>query len=234
MDGVLSHAQRLKEFLRTVSTCDDLYRQENAVLREQVHDLTELLAAFDLCEIEDAHLMAVRDRAFRRDIAPESELLEVYQVERQLQQQALLSALNTTDGRRKEGESSASKHDVDVLQRRVVGLEQDVANLCLRHELLLETAPRLMFPAVQENSSKDQHVVPPSSSAANGEVSNQDEHAVIEVATDSMANTIQKQKQQIIELEEALALETDKSAKMEQQCHRYEEVEKILVEFKRR
>eukprot|EP00644_Phytophthora_capsici_P015952 jgi/Phyca11/572766/estExt2_Genewise1.C_PHYCAscaffold_490255 len=149
--------------------------------------------------------MAVRDRAFRRDIAPESELLEVYQVERQLQQQALLSALNTTDGRRKEGESSASKHDVDVLQRRVVGLEQDVANLCLRHELLLETAPRLMFPAVQEN-----------------------------MATDSMANTIQKQKQQIIELEEALALETDKSAKMEQQCHRYEEVEKILVEFKRR
>ncbi|KAL3669665.1 hypothetical protein V7S43_005048 [Phytophthora oleae] len=238
---------RLKEFLQTVSTCDDLHRQENAVLREQVHDLTELLAAFNLCEIEDAHLEAVRDRAFRRDIAPESELLEVYQLERQLQQQALLSALNeergASSGRRKESEqlesvASASKRDFEALQRRVGGLEQNVANLRLRHDLLLETAPRLKTPTVEE---KPGHVNPPSPSGGNEtdshhrpEVSNPDEHAVIELATENMVNTIQEQKQRIVELEEALALEEGKNAKLAQQCHRFEKVEKILIEFNRR
>ncbi|KAE9005839.1 hypothetical protein PR003_g17293 [Phytophthora rubi] len=140
--------------MQTASTYDTMLQRENAALRAQVHDLTELLAAFDLSELHDVHLEAVRDRVFRREIAPDRELLQVYHVERQLQQQALYEALgggatekisNVSDnGKSREvpGQletSSSVEVDVKALQQRVKVLEREVVGLQLHHELLSET-----------------------------------------------------------------------------------------------
>ncbi|ETI50823.1 hypothetical protein L914_05524 [Phytophthora nicotianae] len=200
----LPQRQRFMEFVQTASTCDALCQRENAALRAQVHDLSELLAAFDLCEIEDAHLSAVRDRAFSRDITPDAELLQVYRVERQLQQAAVLNDLEQPSAASEQDESSSNAESVGgSLQLRVEILELEVANLHLRHDLLLETEPRLKTPAAVEE---------------------------VEGHSDTM-KTIQEHQQRITELETALATEQVRNAELEQQNRRYHEAEKILAEY---
>ncbi|ETP48502.1 hypothetical protein F442_05760 [Phytophthora nicotianae P10297] len=209
----LPQRQRFMEFVQTASTCDALCQRENAALRAQVHDLSELLAAFDLCEIEDAHLSAVRDRAFSRDITPDAELLQVYRVERQLQQAAVLNDLEQPSAANEhEHVSAASEQDESSsnaesvggsLQLRVEILELEVANLHLRHDLLLEMEPRLKTPAAVEE---------------------------VEGHSDTM-KTIQEHQQRITELETALATEQVRNAELEQQNRRYHEAEKILAEY---
>ncbi|KAG3120894.1 hypothetical protein PI124_g870 [Phytophthora idaei] len=212
--------QRLMDYVQTASTCDALYQRENAALRAQVHDLTELLAAFDLCEIEDAHLEAVRDRAFSRDVAPDAELLQVYRVERQLQQATLLNELDDelpqqpsaandrerVGGAPQQFESSSSAESCDggSLQLRVEILEREMANLHLRHDLLLGTNMTLKHPAAVEEFANH---------------------------SDGTARTIKEQQQRITELEKALATESAKNAEQEQQNCRYHDVEKVLNEF---
>ncbi|KAI9914955.1 hypothetical protein PsorP6_007005 [Peronosclerospora sorghi] len=49
-------------------------------------DLTELLAAFDLCELQAPNLIALRDRAFQREITSDIELLQIQILTRQLQE----------------------------------------------------------------------------------------------------------------------------------------------------
>ncbi|KAH7474055.1 hypothetical protein KRP22_005174 [Phytophthora ramorum] len=145
MDEASSPRRRFHSYVRTVSACDDILERENAVLRAHVHDLTELLAAFDLCELQDGHLKAVRDRAFRRDIAPERELLQVHHFERWQQQEVLLRVLNAKqDVESDSGKTSKAldeisrvhERDLAFLRQRVDVLERDVGNLRQRNELL--------------------------------------------------------------------------------------------------
>ncbi|KAF4147726.1 hypothetical protein GN958_ATG03081 [Phytophthora infestans] len=211
--------QRFMEFMQTVSTCDALCERENAALRAQVHDLIELLAAFDLCEIVDAHLSAVRERAFSRDIAPDAALLQVYRMERQLQQTAILNRLDGEFNERElvsglseqvesslsfESSLSSGKRDGGSLQLRVGILEREVANLHLRQDLLLKTNPRLKTPAAVDGHGDDKMKI------------------------------LTQQQQRITELEKALATMSAKNAELKQQDCRYHEVEEILTEFSER
>ncbi|RLN50819.1 hypothetical protein BBJ29_002315 [Phytophthora kernoviae] len=79
---VTQRQKHFKDFVQTVAVCDELQQRKNAALRAQVHDLTELLAGYDLASLQNTHLEIVRDRAYRRDIAPDGDLLRVYQSER--------------------------------------------------------------------------------------------------------------------------------------------------------
>ncbi|EGZ26888.1 hypothetical protein PHYSODRAFT_320763 [Phytophthora sojae] len=166
----------LKSLMQTVSTYDAMLQRENAALRAQVLDLTELLAAFDLSELHDAHLEALRDLVFQRDIAPDRELLQVYRVERQLQEQALYEVLGgeatkkisavSKDG--KAGEvpgrflsSSSIEVDVKTLLERVEVLEREVVGLQLHRELLSERTMGSSWSTLDDDELEDTESPPP-------------------------------------------------------------------------
>lgn len=255
--AVLLQRGLLSSFVQTISTCDALRERENAALRAQVHDLTELLAAFDLCELQNPHLINVRDRAFQRDNAPAVELLRVYNVKRQLQQEALQNALdNEQDGEASEIPGHIENNlsvvekpalEVESLQQRVELLERELVILQLRQELLEETTPRLECPAgdtVADPASQDEDPACPSSSAGSDTVEHdraeverlveQEERVIFEERVEETTRTMQKQQQQrIIDLENALATELAKNFALQQQNRRYQEVENILQQFNR-
>ncbi|KAG7386146.1 hypothetical protein PHYPSEUDO_000578 [Phytophthora pseudosyringae] len=241
--GVPSQRQQWEDFVQFVSTCEALHEREKAALRAQVHDLTELLAAFDLCEIEDVHLSAVRDRAFRRDIAQDAELrLEtlVRELEEEPTQQTSAAndhGIQASDvPGQLDGSLSVSKRQVASLQLRVEGLERDVANLRLRHDLILETAPGLKHPAVKTDADTDASCPQP---CAGNDIIEMDAQrraeadTILEKHEVPMKSVQGQQQQRILELETALAAELTKNAELAQQSCRYEEVEKILKEFSR-
>jgi hypothetical protein len=135
--------ERLERFVQIVSSCDDLRDRENAALRAQVHDLTELLAAFDLCALQDAHLSAVRDRAFQRDLAPDRELLQAYFRERQVLEEELVAGMVGIAAERSSDPGESISSDVTEantlpLPLRVELLEKDVLIVKLQNKLLEE------------------------------------------------------------------------------------------------
>ncbi|KAG6612744.1 uncharacterized protein IUM83_03138 [Phytophthora cinnamomi] len=171
----------LKSLMQTVSTCDAMLQRENAVLRAQIHDLTELLAVIDLFELQDVHLEAVRDRIFRRDIAPDRELLQVYRMERQLQHQDLDEALSGEATQKTSGvidtgkaggvpEHLKSRSSVEIevmaLQQRVEVLEREMVGLQLHQELLSETTSWSSWSAARVEDDRTAHIEEAESSSS--------------------------------------------------------------------
>ncbi|RQM17327.1 hypothetical protein DD237_001094 [Peronospora effusa] len=243
MDGAWPlQRERFGSFVETISTYDALCEQENLALRAQVHDLTELLAAFDFCELQNPHLIAVRDRAFQRDFIPDEELLRVCCMERQLQQESIQHALedelaeqdmaNCPHGQSSEVSECLENHssiveEIDGLQQRIELLEQEVTILHLRQELSEETTSRSQWRVATvdgDQASQDQDT--------KKDQEQRDRH-VSEEQWEETTRTIQEQKERIVELEKALAMESDKNAAMQQQIHCYRQVESILLEFSR-
>ncbi|CAI5718711.1 unnamed protein product [Peronospora destructor] len=223
--------ERFCSFVEIISTCDALREQENSALRAQVHDLTELLAAFDLCELQNSHLIAVRDRAFQRDFTPDEELLRVCCTERQLQQDSIQHALDQNPHDLSSEvpgcleNNSSVVVEIEGLQQRIELLEQEVILLHLRQELSEETTSRLQWPVANvdgDHASHDQDVKTDQE---------QRDRRVCEQHCEETTRTIQDQKERIVELENALATESNKNAALQQQIQRYRQVESILLEF---
>ncbi|CEG45187.1 uncharacterized protein PHALS_01502 [Plasmopara halstedii] len=161
------------DFNRIEATCGAQYRRENAALRAQVHDLSELLAAFELCDIEDEHLKSVRDRAFQRDITPDIKVTGCNRGDCQLQQETQRRGLSggISDYRTASEDLGkvgcfrcTSEGEIHSLQLRVEVLERELANLDLRHNLLLTTIQRSQLLATvhgnrraEDNASRDQN-----------------------------------------------------------------------------
>uniref|UniRef100_A0AAV1U6J3 Uncharacterized protein n=1 Tax=Peronospora matthiolae TaxID=2874970 RepID=A0AAV1U6J3_9STRA len=224
-------------FVQIISICDDLREQENSALRAQVHDLTEMLAAFNLCELQDPHLIAVRDRAFQRDITPEVGLLEFFSTKRRLLQEVIQSAV---DGDLKEdiasklhgecrkvseclepGSSVADESDqeLECLHQRVELLEREVVILRLRQELLEETTPRIECPSVKIDADQDiKH-----EQRERGNFCNEPSYEPTKV--------VQEQQERIVELEDALTTQLAKNAALRQQSRGYRKVQTILQEL---
>ncbi|CAI5734746.1 unnamed protein product [Hyaloperonospora brassicae] len=244
-DGTL-HESYLS-FVQATSTCVDFREQENSALRAQVHDLTELLAVFNLCGLHDPHLIAVRDRAFRRDITSNLGLLQAYDTKRQMLQESIRSEMKNkeiVEGVTREchqecskvsecldsGSSVLDKSDsaLDCLYQRVELLEREVVILRLRQELLEETTPRLECPSGNveaDQTSQDQDV--------ENEQEQRERDVLLSKCWDESTRTTREQQERIAELEDALTLETAKNAALQQQSRGYRKVQTILQEFSR-
>uniref|UniRef100_M4BIM2 Uncharacterized protein n=1 Tax=Hyaloperonospora arabidopsidis (strain Emoy2) TaxID=559515 RepID=M4BIM2_HYAAE len=225
-------------FVQIISICDDLRKQENSALRAQVHDLTEMLAAFNLCELQDPHLIAVRDRAFQRDITPEVDLLEFFSTERKLLHEVIQSAVEDGDLKediasklhgecRKVSEclepssSVADKSDLELecLHQRVELLEREVVILRLRQELLEETTPRIECPSVKIDDDQDIK-------------QEQKERGIpCNKPPNEPTKAGQEQQERIVELEDALTTQLAKNAALRQQSRGYRKVQTILQEL---
>ncbi|GMF56810.1 unnamed protein product [Phytophthora fragariaefolia] len=255
---LLPPPEQLKSFMWTVSTCDAMFQRENAVLRAQVRDLTELLTAFDLCKLKDAHLKVVRDRTLRRDTALDRELLQVYRKEQQLQLQALHEALDGKLSKRSSGVGfgKAEKFpgqripsveaEIKALRLRVEMLELEVANLHMQHELRSEATAWSGYSTAESEDGHtfqvDEPKYPsPSSATAAVELDAQhqaeverlvqlEERASVGEEDAESARTIHKQQQQILELEKALATASAKNSVLQQQNRRFRQ---MATEFSR-
>ncbi|CAH0473702.1 unnamed protein product [Peronospora belbahrii] len=232
--------------LQTLSTSDTLREHENEVLRDQIHDLTELLAAFDLCELQDSHLITVRDRAFQRDITPDIEVYRPYDMDyhRPLEQQDIQQALNEDSSEQTRSRScykepsessecfensSSIVLDMDSLQQRMELLEREVIILRLRQELSEETTSKLQWSAVNIEASHASHDpnVDPDQAQRDRIVCEQEKQR------EGIKTAMQEQQERIAELEDTLATEVRKNAALQQQILRYSQVENILLEFSR-
>ncbi|TDH69157.1 hypothetical protein CCR75_006961 [Bremia lactucae] len=214
--------QRFQDYLQTNKACEKLYQRQVAALRAQLHDLSELLAAFELCDIKDTHLKTVRDRAFHRDIGFDTKKLELCLAERQLQEEILETEFSKHPNSMSTNEASGlmdTNSDIESLQLRVEVLEREVAHLHLRHELLFETKLR------PESES------PKASAAETKHLTNPEKTETFEKLSNDMTKTINGQQEKIIALEKALAFKTAKFDELMQQNSRYNDVEKILKEF---
>ncbi|GMF65402.1 unnamed protein product [Phytophthora lilii] len=247
-----------KSFMETVLTCERLLQKENTALRAQVHDLTELLANYDLCELHDAHLTIVRDRAFGRDIAPDRELLQVYLLEQQVQSRTLLSTLNVGPSEQycaanevghvsghRESSVSAEHHALEVmsLRDRVGVLEREVVSLQLRHKSLEEATLRLACAVANEVDQEEdaERPSPHTSSkyvqldtehqAAVNHLVELDERAIFDEGYSSSARTIREQQERILDLERAIAATSARNTVLQQQNRRYHEMANTLSEI---
>ncbi|KAI9907735.1 hypothetical protein PsorP6_016575 [Peronosclerospora sorghi] len=223
--------ERILDFIRTREALRD---EESSALRDQVYDLTELLAAFDLCELHDPHLIAVRDRAFQREITADIELpIQVQSLRRELQQLVTPDVLITgsieqtvgnIDTQVPEYSDDVRKTDskVEFLQERIELLERDIVILRLRQELLEETTPRLE--SATANYEDDGIEIAPG----------QEDLGVFDDHRNESTTAMQEQDDRIAYLENALEMESAKNAVLKQQTIRLRQVENILQDFSRR